>query len=868
MVRRERLRTVLDENVPYHRLILISAPAGAGKTTLMADWARSTARPAAWLTAGREDADPERFLRYLLAAWEKVRPEIGESDFAALLSSPAPDIQAALDAWLHAAERMPGQQTFCLDDYQQITDPAVHEALTFLLDHLPPNLHFILTTRNEPPLPVARYRAHRQLFEIDAKNLNFTPEETETFLNRSMALELAPEQVAALQVGTEGWAAGLQLAALGLHRSPGEPGLPTVSGRQRFIADYLRTDVLARLPEAMQRFLLRTSILERLSGSLCEAVSGERGGQAMLERLEQENLFVIPLDDRREWFRYHSLFAEFLQAELQRRQSGEVSELHRRAERWYAAHDLPDPAFRHALASGDPREVVRVGEQYIALKILSGDLAELGRWLDAIPADWYAAQPMLRFARAAFLLQIGAVDACVRSLDKLEAEVAPAESPAERRLIARIQSLRCGLACFRNDLKMAETFSDQALPELGEDDLFFQAMTYFNLGDTYRRHGQWEQAEANYRKVLQFAQAPFFRFLAVHEHGALADLYLRQGRLRRAAEHWRKALAAVRERQTWGSIPLPVAGWVHIRLGETLYEYDRLLEADAHVLRGLELAELGGDMQARIVGYLAVGRLRLAQGDELGAEAYLEKARPLVEQAQFPDWAGRFERLQLELWLAQDRPRAALDWAESALAATSKDETGSEAARLAAARALTVCGDAGSVQRAAGLLKRLAQAAADEGRIGVQIEALALQSLADWRRGEHPGARAAAESALRMAEAEGFVRLFVDLGLPMARVLQAARDRAVLPEYVDRLLEAFEDGLAGEAESPLPEPLTSREHEVLELIAAGLTNREIAAELVISPGTVKKHTGNIYGKLGVSSRTQAAARARELGWLN
>jgi LuxR family maltose regulon positive regulatory protein len=352
--------------------------------------------------------------------------------------------------------------------------------------------------------------------------------------------------------------------------------------------------------------------------------------------------------------------------------------------------------------------------------------------------------------------------------------------------------------------------------------------------------------------------------------GALADLALRQGHLREAATYWRKALAAIEEQENWGRLPLPVIGWVYIRMGEILYEWNELVEASDHLSRGLERSELGGDVQALIAGYLITGRLKLTEGDIALAGEYLEKARPLVENAPFPDWVGRFERFQLEFWLAQDRLRAAVDWADELLRRDALERPSeNEMAHLAMARVLIVKGDAPSLERALALLERLLQAADAEGRMGVTIEALALRALAHWRRGEQASALTALERALRLAEPEGYVRLFADLGLPMARLLQEARSRAVLPDYVETLLAACGADLAfsAPAEATLPEPLTTREQEVLQLIGAGLTNREIAATLVISPETVKKHTASIYGKLGVRSRREAVARARKLALL-
>jgi len=515
--------------------------------------------------------------------------------------------------------------------------------------------------------------------------------------------------------------------------------------------------------------------------------------------------------------------------------------------------------------------VNRIIERYFPAKLLSGQIRVVEQWLDALPEAWHSSSPSIVLARAGMLLITGQIDACAHCLDEAE-RLAQAQSDEVDLHQARVTAMRCNIACFQNDLAQAETLADQALQGLPEGDLDFRPGVYGALGDTYRRNGRWQEAQACYLSLLDFPHAPTFQVLAAHVFGALADLDLRQGRLRNAAGYWRDALVAIQDRTNWGRLlPLPVTGWVYIRLGELLYEWNELMEAWDHLSHGLERAELGGDVRALIAGYLVAGRLKLTAGDIEAAAAYLEQARSHVESAQFSHWVSRFERFRLELWLAQDRLRAAVNWADEMMQdAALKDRPESEVAQLAVARVLIIKGDGPVVERALALLGGLLQAAEEEGRLGVTIEALALQALAYWQRGQRVEALTALEHALRSAEPEGYVRLLADLGLPMARLLQEARARDVMPDYVETLLAAFSgDAASAASDQPaLPEPLTEREEEVLELMAAGLTNPEIADKLVISPETVKKHAGTIYGKLGVHSRTEAAARARELDLLD
>jgi LuxR family maltose regulon positive regulatory protein len=870
-VHRTRLTEALERGIPRYGLVLISAPAGYGKTTLVSQWAHASHFPVAWLSIGEEDNDLERFLRYLLSGWETVQPGLSQSPLALLLGGMAPDKQAVLAAFINAAHDAPDPIVFVLDDYHLIEDPSIHEALTFLLDHLPSNLHFVLVSRGEPPLPLARYRARNEMLEFRAQDLNFWLEETQDFLNETMGLELAHDEVVGLQTQVEGWVAGLQLLALTLRRRGIGADKPVVSGRHRFIADYLREDVLAPLPECMQHFLLQASILDRLCGPLCDAVTGQEDGQAMLEILERENLFLLPLDDNREWFRYHWLFADFLREELKRRHPDEVSDLHRRAAHWYLIHDLPEPAFRHAVDGDEVELVLQIFERYAQAKLMGGEFRVLKHWLDSLPEAWHSDYPMIDLIRTGLLLFTGQLDAGLRWVEEVEHRLAYAERDDTRPQLARVSAVRCSIACFQNDLARAETFADRASHDLPDEDRLFRAIMYGSLGDTYRRNGRWGKAKDCYLSLLEFIHAPGFRLQSAHVFGALADLDLRQGHLREAVGYWRKALAAIQERENWGRLPLPLVGWVYIRMGELLYEWNELAEAWDHVSQGLQRAELGGDVRAMLAGYLTAGRLKLTQGDVEAAGEYLVRARPLIENARFPDWAARFQRLQLEFWLAQDRLRTAVTWAdEMSQSDMLEDRLESEVAQLAMARVLIVKGDGPSVERALVLLQPLIRAIDEEGRMGLHIEALALQALAHWRHGERADAMTSIERALRWAEPEGYVRLFANLGLPMARVLQEAQARDVMPDYTTRLLAAFGADLPASKPppQPLPEPLTPREQEILELMAAGLTNREMAEALVISPETVKKHAGAIYGKLRVHSRTEAAARARELDLLD
>lgn len=866
---RPRLSNALEQNVIRHKLTVVSAPAGYGKTTLLSEWAKSSKLFVCWLSLDKEENNVERFLRYLLAAWETAQPEVMDAPVGILLGSQTPDIKASMSAFLNAADQASNHVVFVLDEYQLIEESNVHDALTFLLDHAPPSLHFVLAGRGEPPLPLARYRARGEMLELHSGDLRFSLEETRAFLKERMKLDLAPEELESLQAQMEGWIAGVQLAALTVRQAHEGGKKSIVSGKHRFIADYLGEDVLVHLLPVTQKFLLETSILDRLSGSLCESVTNEKEGQRMLETLEREGLFLMPLDENREWFRYHRLFADYLRQELMKRYPDEVPELHRRAARWYLENELPESAFQHAVDGKDIEVVTQILERYLVPKLLSGEIRLVQNWLESLPESWRTSYPMIAFARAGLLLVTGQFEACMRCLDEVE-QLALAQGMNPDLYRAKVVAMRCNIACFQNNLEQAESFADQALRILPESELDFRAGVYGALGDTYRRNGLWNEAKESYLKLLNFEGTSAFRIQAVHLYGALADLDLRQGHLQSAAKYWMNALKAIQKRENWGQYPLPLIGWVYIRLSELYYEWNQLAEAWEHLSQGLERVELGGDVRAMIAGYLVAARLKLTEGDGQGAEEYLERARPYLDNARFAYWFSHFERLQLELWLVQDKLRTAINWADSKLKSASREEQEeSEATQLTIARVLIIKGDQEALDRAMSLLKQLIPVMEEEGRMGIQIEALALQAILHWKRGEQSTAMTALGRALHLAEPEGYVRIFADFGLPMARLLQEARSRKATPAYVEKLLAAFGDEASSPVymKQPLPEPLTEREADILELMAVGLSNREIAKELFISPGTVKKHTANIYGKLGVHSRTEAAARARELNLL-
>ena len=863
VVNREQLTQRLEREVPRHKLVVVAAATGYGKTTLLAQWARASRHSIVWLSLDDDDDDVGRLFRSLTAAWESVRPDVASSPLALLARSFEPDRDRLLASFLDVASDGEGHTVFVLDDAHLLDDSAVISAMERVIQRLPSSVHFVLSGRAEPGLPLARYRARREVLELDTTDLQFLPAETDAFLRDVAGLRLPDDEVSSLHEQLEGWPAGIYLVSLAINRRPEMPRPVVVGGRQRFIADYLRDEVFNQLADDDRRFVLQTCILDELNASLCDAVRDSRDSREVLDRLERVRAFVVPLDNDREWYRYHRLFAEFLRDELSRHDQSERATLHRRAAVWRLDHQMPDAALHHAIQAEDVDLAVAVTERHAFAMVVGGEVRRVERWLGTVPDSWFVAQPILALARAAVLLLRGALDACSQRLDALETTLRGASRPDIARRLAEVNAIRCFVACFVNDLPTAEACAERALPDLPADDLNFRPGIFGALGDTYRRNGRWREARTSYMKLLDYAHAPASRSEAVHLCGALADLELLQGHLHQAAVYWRQALALVERPEYRGTVPLPLAGWVYLRYGELLCEWNQLSDAWSFVSRGLERAELGGDGRTLVAGYLAAARIRLAEQDSDGAAEFLERVRPLLEGLPLAEWISRFGRLQLDIWLAQGQARSATSWAERVDIPPPPD---GDAVSLAVARVLLLDGRADSISRSQSIVRSILARAEAEGRLHVEVEALALLALIWWRRGDQATAMTSLERALRRAEPEGYARLFTDLGMPMTQLLREARSRGVMPEYVTRLIDTL-GPMSGDHSPAMLEPLTRREQEILELLGAGLTNQKIAERLSITAETVKKHAGNIYGKLGARGRTDAVARARAAGML-
>ena len=891
LVPRPRLGKRIEEGTE-RKLTLVCAPAGFGKTTLLGAWTSDlpSGRSVAWLSLDASDNDPARFWRYFVAAIEQLRPGSGESTLALLGSPQAPPIEAVLTTLLNGLAELDADAVLVLDDYHLIESRAIHEALAFLVEHLPPRMHLVISTRADPLLPLARLRVRGEMAELRAPDLRFTPGEAATFLGRVMGLERSAEDIAKLETRTEGWIAGLQMAALAMRDRADIPAfIEAFTGSNRYVLDYLVEEVVDRQPEEVRSFLLETSVLGRMCGPLCDAVTGRPDGRATLERLERANLFVVPLDDERRWYRYHHLFADVLHERLRQAGVGRPSELHRRASAWFEQQDLAEEAIEHALTAADWQRTTRLLVQSVPSFVFRGQFHTALGWMSALPDAVVRANPTLSVYYAGTLMYANQPEAAEDRLQEAERGVRAGVPSEEARLIrGEVAAIRAAIARISGDLALCVALSRRALDLLPEEEagpLKLRVATMLNASRAFLVSGDvTRQSETLVRSVIAPLSGPQGnRYAALSSMTNLARLHVMQGRLRRAAAAFEEAMRVVPDsakmRQLYGG-PAYYFG-----TGDIYREWNDLGAARSHLGQGMELVQgtLPVDADVILIGYLSMARLEQALGNGNGALETLDELAHLTQRRNFAaPLLARAEAAKAQVRLAQGDLMAALRWAQTCgLRADGEPSYPQEGEYLALARVLVAQGHEEPPGRpqddAMGLLDRLLRAAEDGGRMGSAIEILVLHALALRKPGDPSEALAALERALMLAEPEGYVRVFVDEGEPMKALLseflntrrkgpREAHHRVLL-DYGRRLLAAFDSPSAStgpSTEPPLLALLTAREREVLALIASGLSNREIAARLFVEVSTVKSYANGIFRKLGVQSRTQAVAEARAL----
>jgi LuxR family maltose regulon positive regulatory protein len=913
LVSRPRLIQRLNAGLPMrdafsHVLTLVSAPAGFGKTTLVSEWVQAMggAIPpiaVAWLSLDEGDNDPARFLAYLIAALRTLAPRqddaaqqepagnrqapvglIGKGVLSALQSPQPPPPQSVLTPLINEIAAYPGSIILVLDDYHTLESSAVDNALAFLLERLPAQMHLVIATREDPHLPLARLRAQGQLTELRAADLRFTSSEAAEFLNQVMGLGLSAKDIAILESRAEGWIAGLQLAALSMQGRRDAPSLiQSFTGSHRFVLDYLIEEVLEQQPESIQTFLLQTSILNRLTGSLCDALTGQDNGQQTLEYLEHANLFVVSLDNVRRWYRYHHLFSDLLRQRLHQTQASLQSELHSRASTWYQGNGLKEDAVDHALAAKDFERAAQLIAGQVDATWKRGEHAKILGWLNALPREQLSSRPHILIFQAWMQLEDGTYGAAERSLQAVERALRSIDGKASAddtrefgqlntaHLKSRVSVMRAMMAFHRADVPSITRFSHEALEHLPEEDLSWRGIAAMALGDSHYIDGDMNAANDALSEAIRISRVAGNVYITAYTSIKLAIVLQYQGRLLQALNTCRELMAFLNSN---GLSQSALAGLVQAQWGEILWDLDDIDRALQLTTKGIEINQYEIDVTNLVWAHLVLVKLLYAKTDLTGAMETILRLEEIERESHVPPWiVSRVAAWKAKIWLKAGNKDALHQWVQERLLST--DDAllfVREVEYLVLARILILRGE---LEDAVNLVERLIERAQAGGRVTRQIEMLLVLALAVKEQGDADKAMATLSKALSLAEQGGHLRIFVNEGPPMAHLLYEALRREIAPDYVRRLLGAFPNAEPEQAVPPiatpgpgeLVEPLSERELEVLQLVAIGLTNSEIASRLFLSVNTVKAHTRNIYGKLGVHNRTQAVTRARALGVL-
>jgi LuxR family maltose regulon positive regulatory protein len=867
-VPRSRLTSQLNSNLSagnqlLRKLSFISAPAGYGKTTLVLEWLDQLSNlsaenfspsRAAWLTLDENDNDPVRFISYILAAIQRIQPGYGDGTKALLGSAQLPPEEIILTTLLNEMDAISGVFFLVLDDYHSIHTPDIHQQVAFLLEHQPAHMHLVLVTREDPLLPLSRLRAGGDMVEIRQEDLRFSPEECAKFLQDVMGIPLSRAEIEALERRTEGWIAGLQLAAFSMQGLEDTTGfIRAFTGSHRFILDYLMEEVYRRQPKTTRDFLLKTSILDRLCGSLCDAVAGVESSQKILEHLDHANLFITPLDQSREWYRYHRLFADLLHHRLRQAKGIQESDLQNRASRWFEENNHLPESIEHAIKASNWERAKVLVSSINSEMLKRGENATLHRWYNQFPREVLLENPKICLDYCWILLLSGQFDKSVPLLDRLE-KIAPENSA----FLGEIMTAQAYQARGQGDNARMVDRSQQARKLLPKDSADSRGIVTLNLVLAYWHMGDMAATEETLTESLEAAKSSGNHYALITGKIFQGRVHAVRGKLKKAANFFHEAIEQGRQ--------MPINALAHMDLGTLHYEWNNLEDSTQHLENALAISQRDKNDEFSAVGWMLLARTRLAQGNLAGAVEILSKSQELVQTGAIPVGnAARVNQMAVLLALAQGDLKAA-----NMHAATLEDQLGSnQVARL----------DVHPFYRFLGITKARLMIANQELKAARQylgdLESAAIQG--DWGYGliaVRVWQALAAEDmeksikylreALQTAGPEGYLQTFIEAGPPLLPYLTEADRRGIGPGYVNRITEAI--GIAGEIaadQSSLVEPLSPRELEVLGLLAAGLSNRQIAEKLIISLGTAKTHIHNIYGKLEVSNRAQAIARARE-----
>jgi len=880
-----RARLIDRLNAGKHgKLTLISAPAGFGKTTLITAWLANNKHEAAWLSFDEGENDAVRFLIYIVAALQTVEPEIGV-DILNLLESPQPPlIDSLLTPLLNQLAAIPHEFVLVLDDYHVLDSHEIDRALAFLIDNQPPQMHLVITTREDPRLPLARLRVRGQLSEIRAADLRFTTDEASEFLNTTMGLSLSSDDVVALEQRTEGWIAGLQLAAISMQGQGNSGGfIHSFTGSHHFVLDYLIEEVLSQQLPQIRDFLLKTSILERFCGPLCAAIlQDNEDALATLEHIRQANLFLIPLDNERRWYRYHHLFGDLLRKRLRESASIKIDDLHIRASHWFEQHDQQSEAIHHALVAQDFERAADMVELDWSIAHASAfQNPEQHKWMQALPDSVYRNRPVLSAGYGWVLLNAGDILAADKPLSEAErclsvadesnspeSEMIIADEEAFQQLPATIASARTYYSLALGDVPNTIKYGEQVLSLAEEGDHHQRGIATSMLGLAHWYTGNLEAAYQFMSDGMDTMYKMGNIHFALSSTFGLADVRLGQGRLLDAIAIYEKGI------QVAESQPYQVQGIADLYLGlSDLYREQNDLEtAQDYLDKSETLGEQAGLPIWRTRFCKIQAKMKQILGDFDEAVALLDEAENLNYITPVPD-VMPIQAMKAHVWIKQGQLNRASAWAQDRDLSLDSDVTYlNEYELMTLARLHITLVENHSlespVRDLSHLLERLVDAAKTDKRMGSVIEISILQARLQWALQSQEQSLGMLQQALQLAEPEGYVRIFVDEGVSMREMLSEAVVQDISPAYSQKLLAAFE-GASGSEPShtpqPLIDPLSERELEILQLIGDGLSNREVSERLFIALDTVKGHNRNIYQKLQVKRRTEAVARARELG---
>jgi LuxR family maltose regulon positive regulatory protein len=825
--------------------------------------------PVAWISLEGEDSDLARFLQYIITAVNPNLDDFGTSTLAMLQQRTLPTFDQLATPLINELAVADIEIVIVLDDYHFIDEQSVHHTVAFFLDHIPATIHLVISARSDPPLPLAGLRGAGELVELRAADLRFSPEEAASFLAKPLGIELSEEAVAALSDQVEGWAVGLQLAGLALRgREDPQAFIDEFSGSHRYVVDFLTDEVLLQQSDEIRQFLLETSILDSLNPDLCDSVTSQSESRDFLLKLETSNLFIVPLDDRREWYRYHRLFRDALNYRLAEHASKQFTrELHRRAAAWYQRHEFKDEALRHWMLAEEHEDAANLIETEGHRMLASAQLNKLQRWIEALPSELVRERPWLSIQYAWILNLTGQLEDMELRLQDAERALPREDQVLARMLIGNIATIRAGAARKQHNSQTAIEYLQEALANLPEDDVLVRSSAHFNLGSTLLDIGEAAEGEHQLRAALSGAETTDHVYTLIAGTSYLADSYVLQGLIRKGARTYEQAISESLKRNS--GQPLPLAGYAHSGLGRVLYEQDMLEDAKHHLGLALELSERLADwtISRRCLPTLA----RLQQVLGLKEEAKASWGRALELSQQYDDKFGEayLEAYRARLWMelaAREADTAALAsasrWAEGYRSSPHDVEDYRETfAQITLAWIEVLEGEADQTLHR---LDLMADVAESHGRIDCLIKILACVALAQTEKGQTDLALSALRRAFEFAQPEGYSRAFIDFGPSMVDLIQKDADGGIHAGYADSLLKSSSIQWHYDPSISLAEPLTDRELEVLKLLAAGYSNQEISDDLVIALGTVQQYNHIIFRTLEVRTRVEAAARAKEL----